>query len=155
MRGGPGHARRCAGLRPGSEVSEPSQPGSGDETRKEQPRIACPDLATGEVLGKASGSKSLSSIIAGDGRIFDGNAAGICFQHADHKDFRDLPPSAGGVSLGGPAGDTIIVGTPETVALYPDGRLFTRNFDALVCYDPRAGRNVCRRSLMIGSGPIQ
>jgi outer membrane protein assembly factor BamB len=102
-------------------------------------RTYCLDLATGKVLGDALGLKSFSSVIAGDGRLFNGNAAVVFYQDADPAKFVDLYASQGGV-MQKCADDMLAVllqGQPETTPIYADGRLFSRTFDGIICYDLR------------------
>jgi hypothetical protein len=75
------------------------------------------------------GTRSFSSITAGDGLIFNCNAARVYLQKAAGSGYADLP--------GGGARNALW-GTPETTGIYADGRFFTRGFDGILCYDMRA-----------------
>lgn len=98
----------------------------------------CLSLKDGSLAGTASGTKSYSSNVAGDGRIFNCNASVVLLQKAA-PDYRDLPPH--GATQRGKVADqntaVILQGSPESTAIYADGRLFSRTFDGIVCYDCR------------------
>ena len=91
---------------------------------------------------KSQSSNSFSSVTAGDGYLFNCNAALVMMQKADPADFREVTPSKGGPSntVADVSMPIILQGTPETTAIYADGRLFTRTFDGVICYDLRAAQ---------------
>jgi outer membrane protein assembly factor BamB len=99
----------------------------------------CVELATGKVVSKAEGTKSFSSITCGDGLIFNSNAALVMLQPANPQDFHQL--KAGGNLPKNTVADVampiIIQGSPEVTAIYADGRVFSRCFDGIICYDLR------------------
>jgi outer membrane protein assembly factor BamB len=103
-------------------------------------RTYCFELATGVLKGEASGTKSFASVTAGDGLLFNCNAALVIAQKADPTAFADLKASKGGPN--GNVADVsmpiILQGTPETTGIYADGRFFTRTFDGIICFDLRA-----------------
>jgi outer membrane protein assembly factor BamB len=102
-------------------------------------RTFCLDLVTGQIKGDALGLKSFSSVIAGDGRLFNGNAAVVFYQNADPAKFVDLCASQGGVvqNCADEMLAVVLQGQPETTPIYADGRLFSRTFDGIICYDLR------------------
>jgi outer membrane protein assembly factor BamB len=96
----------------------------------------CINLETGKVVGQAKGSKSFSSPVVGDGRIFNCDAAVTMYQNADPNDFRDLQPSGlGMVGIG--RMKAVLRGVPETIGVYADGRFYVRTGDGIICYDMR------------------
>jgi outer membrane protein assembly factor BamB len=107
---------------------------------RSQAATYCFDVETGMVLGQATGTKSFSSVVAGDGRIFNCNAALVIMQTADPKDFRDLKATGNAPSntVADVSMPIVIQGQPETTAIYADGRIFTRCFDGVICMDLRA-----------------
>ena len=101
----------------------------------------CIDLATGAVRGKVWGLYSFASLVAGDGLVFNCVGAGAFPLNPDPADFRMYEPAegAGQMQKCADADRHVIYQTsPETTAIYADGRLFTRTFDGLICYDLRA-----------------
>jgi outer membrane protein assembly factor BamB len=113
-------------------------------TKANQARSAaatyCFELQSGKITGQATGTKSFSSVIGGDGRIFNCNAALVILQSMDPAKFADLKASGNAPSntVADVSMPIILQGHPETTAVYADGRLFTRTFDGIVCYDLRA-----------------
>jgi len=103
-------------------------------------RTYCIDAETGKIMGEASGTKSYASVIGGDGRVFNSNAASVFLQHADPKNFRDCHASAEAPKqvVADASMRVVLQGMPETTAIYADGRLWSRTFDGIICYDLRA-----------------
>jgi outer membrane protein assembly factor BamB len=101
-----------------ARIGVPFSKGRGDY------QVVCLDLATGKILAGEPGSRSFSSPIAGDGLVFDCAASEVTLHPADPQRF--LPGVKG-----------VLRGSPEATAVYLDGRLFSRVFDGIVCYDLR------------------
>jgi len=104
------------------------------------PRTYCIEMKTGKVVGEASGTKSFSSVIGGDGRIFNSNAAIVFMQNAEPQDFSDFRASGDAPCqvVADASMRVVLQGMPESTAIYADGRLWSRTFDGIICYDLRA-----------------
>jgi outer membrane protein assembly factor BamB len=102
-------------------------------------RTYCVELAGGKMVADARGTKSFSSVGAGDGFLFNSNAAVVMMQKADPKDFKEIVAGKGAPQqcVADAQMPVILQNTPETSAIYADGRLFTRTFDGIICYDLR------------------
>jgi outer membrane protein assembly factor BamB len=111
-----------------------------DTAKSSAAKTYCVDLASGRILGTASGTKSFSSVTAGDGHIFNANAALVIYQDADPARFRDLLATGDAPSntVADVSMKILLQGTPETTGIYADGRFYSRTFDGIVAYDLRA-----------------
>lgn len=96
------------------------------------------ELASGRSIGQASGTKSFSSPSGGDDRLFNGNAAVVLLQDVTPGSIADLAADTGRQQKVADAATSVVfLGAPETTPIYADGRLYSRTFDGIVCYDLR------------------